>query len=301
MPGRPPQAFCCRVAGLRPGGGAGAAGWSLGRRPEGGHRRRWQPTPSCPTCSPPCSHPAYSLPPPFIDHPGHLQRSARHIGPGVRKMSQNFRFTMGNFKNRLADTKRTLSLAHPLVSLPGPPGLPRAPTRRHRRAPSPIAAATAALGARCGAPAHPCIPLIPPGALGGRGGPSRPPTRRHRERRGAKNPDYGGGAVGATRRNSQPARPPGARVAPYARRPDPLRLGAARPPPAFAAPDCAPWGGLELSRSPSPAQGPGLDGSTIPPSAGPGHGTGHAPPRPSPKPDARRRLTPTTLDPDHHS
>lgn len=86
--------------------------------------------------------------PPFIDHPGHLQRCARHIGPSVRKMSEKFLFSMGNFKNRLAETKRTPSVAPPLASPPGPQRAHKAPPRPPRRGPMVITAAAAARGAR---------------------------------------------------------------------------------------------------------------------------------------------------------
>jgi hypothetical protein len=226
----------------------------LERRPEGGgHRCRWQPTPCCPTCSPPCSHPACSLPPPFIDHPGHMQRCARHIGPGVRKMSEKFRFTMGNFKNRLADTKRTPSLAHPLASPPGPPG---PPGRLHAAtagppapSPPPPPPSAPAAGLR-GTHAYPCslhalrarglAAQSPPPAATAIPEGARPGLRR---------------AGGATCRNSSPARPAlGAPLVPAD--PSPF-IRAARPPPAarprLHSPRAGAFGGLRLSQSPPPA------------------------------------------------
>lgn len=100
--------------------------------------------------------------PPFIYHPGHLQRCARHIGPSVRKMSEKFPFSMGNFKNRLAETKRTPSVAPPLASPPGPQRAHRAPPRTPLRGPMLIAAAA---GGRRPPPAHRCVPPSPPPLL----------------------------------------------------------------------------------------------------------------------------------------
>jgi len=50
---------------------------------------------------------------PFIDHPGQMQRPARHIRPRVRVLNFFSRFTMADFKNRLAAKTRTPSIAPP--------------------------------------------------------------------------------------------------------------------------------------------------------------------------------------------
>ena len=50
---------------------------------------------------------------PFIDHPGQMQRPARHLRPRVRVLNFFSRFTMADFKNRLAAKTRTPSIAPP--------------------------------------------------------------------------------------------------------------------------------------------------------------------------------------------
>jgi hypothetical protein len=63
-----------------------------------------------------------------MDPPGQMQARARHIGPRVQVLNFLLRFSMGNFKNRLAaknhaQLDRTPSQASPKAQ-PGPLGAP---------------------------------------------------------------------------------------------------------------------------------------------------------------------------------
>ena len=116
---------------------------------------------------------------PFIDHPGQMQRPARHIRPRVRVLNFFSRFTMADFKNRLAAKTRTPSIAPP--------------PRRHPQGCRGAQGAAGVLGLR-GGTAEPQGPSALP--AGGGGLPGR-----------SSGPAAGGGRGGAPIGDATPRRP----------------------------------------------------------------------------------------------
>src|SRR6187402_3112575 len=98
---------------------------------------------------------------PFIDPPGQMQRPARHIRPRVRVLNFFSRFTMADFKNRLAAKTRTPSIAPP--------------PRRHPQGCRGAQGAAGVLGLR-GGTAEPQGPSALPAGGGGLPGRSSEPA-----------------------------------------------------------------------------------------------------------------------------